>query len=905
MMISKILLVCLICIGSIVRGAPQGLQGPGRGAPIMRSDEFTAAELPMEHRMVGTLLPDVFNIPRSLTSQLQVDFFLSLYFVFLNNDWLQYQESCIVFAPAGLDSEEAARWLQTEEELVEELLLSHIVLGESIRPELLAEPLILSTLSGLEVEVTLDQQGNLLVNGVNVLAMERHDNILLVALEDYLFKDELRSRLSEMLDYDQLEQTTAPRNINSQDQMIEIEILDQDKDPNPDDCKDIRDDDESLSIFKSVTVCTSSKNDDTRSTMEMDKEARKDDIFNTASSEQQEFSKQTKIIEDVTVVNPETGGEIISAARVDEPSEEFSTNEFAPSSDANDATPSVSEAGFDAVPSGDVNDREESDRQRPDILEQIATLIQFFRGSPEIYTFLDFARSKNLATRIPANASFTILAPEDSAFRSWTPIDWGFNPFKVDQFQEEIVVNHVILNTVDLYTPQEKELKTLGGKTVKLSVNPESAFINGVPTLGEIDLLGGKLVFIEEVLFIDDNVVQDLNQKFRYLETGPLITYPWIESQFLSHTYRLLNKDPDFSYLSVYLNLTSDLGSYVPNIYESDTSKRYILLAPHNSAFSSVLPKSAVLDPFLQDSTRLEMLLDHLLLGNFSMANLHDGLSMTTISGNSLMVSNNDSGIFIGNDDTHAKVVGEPIFIYNLGLIIQIDTVLYGQQYIVPEEETTTTFKTTEETTTALQTLETTTTVAPTSSKTTLQQTAKSTSTAATSIFTFPDFLDVFETTTSVSNNKRNENLRPKATISFPSRPSENFKVLQELDSGKIVAERFVDTRIFDNVGGGADFMAAASVDSPKTSNSLGIEHLFQNKKTSPVPEVRTPQKALRRIDENFSGSLVDLFYRGQPQQLNPDISPKSQNIQPREEGKKKKKTRVVYVNNKRIEIDY
>ena len=39
----------------------------------------------------------------------------------------------------------------------------------------------------------------------------------------------------------------------------------------------------------------------------MDKEARKDDIFDTASSEQQEVSMSTKKNEDITVVNPEIG----------------------------------------------------------------------------------------------------------------------------------------------------------------------------------------------------------------------------------------------------------------------------------------------------------------------------------------------------------------------------------------------------------------------------------------------------------------------------------------------------------------------------------------------------------------------------------------------------------------------
>ena len=39
-------------------------------------------------------------------------------------------------------------------------------------------------------------------------------------------------------------------------------------------------------------------------------------------------------------------------------------------------------------------------------------------------------------------------------YRAWTPIDWGFNPFKVDKFVDQIVLDHVLLNTVDLYSVQ-------------------------------------------------------------------------------------------------------------------------------------------------------------------------------------------------------------------------------------------------------------------------------------------------------------------------------------------------------------------------------------------------------------------------------------------------------------------
>ena len=48
----------------VFRVGGQDVEGPAQDAPVMRSDDFTSAELPMEHREGELELPDVFSIPR-------------------------------------------------------------------------------------------------------------------------------------------------------------------------------------------------------------------------------------------------------------------------------------------------------------------------------------------------------------------------------------------------------------------------------------------------------------------------------------------------------------------------------------------------------------------------------------------------------------------------------------------------------------------------------------------------------------------------------------------------------------------------------------------------------------------------------------------------------------------------
>ena len=140
------------------------LQGPGGNARIIPfSDRIAPDELPLEHRTGdGLLLPDVFSVSRNITSQLDVDLFFSLFFVFLNDQFEESNSSYTIFAPAGLATAEATRWLRTEEKLTEELLMNHIVMGEHLRPEMMTSwNVVRTTLGGLDVSFKIDENGKI------------------------------------------------------------------------------------------------------------------------------------------------------------------------------------------------------------------------------------------------------------------------------------------------------------------------------------------------------------------------------------------------------------------------------------------------------------------------------------------------------------------------------------------------------------------------------------------------------------------------------------------------------------------------------------------------------------------------------------------------------------------------
>lgn len=144
------------------------------------------------------VLPPVFDISRNTTTRLDVDLFFSLFFVFLNEDIRETTSDFTVFAPAGLSTSEASRWLGAEEQVTEQLLLNHMVLGKHVRPEMVVvEPGPWLTMGMEEVRLELDAMGEFRVNGVRVLAWTEEGPALIVVLEDYLFKQDVAEDIGQ------------------------------------------------------------------------------------------------------------------------------------------------------------------------------------------------------------------------------------------------------------------------------------------------------------------------------------------------------------------------------------------------------------------------------------------------------------------------------------------------------------------------------------------------------------------------------------------------------------------------------------------------------------------------------------------------------------------------------------
>lgn len=60
----------------------------------------------------------------------------------------------------------------------------------------------------------------------------------------------------------------------------------------------------------------------------------------------------------------------------------------------------------------------------------------------------------------------------DDSFAQWYPIDWGFNPFDVESFVSETILNHFVRGKHTQKSIQLGDvLTTLGGKKLKFTVS--------------------------------------------------------------------------------------------------------------------------------------------------------------------------------------------------------------------------------------------------------------------------------------------------------------------------------------------------------------------------------------------------------------------------------------------------
>ena len=65
-------------------------------------------------------------------------------------------------------------------------------------------------------------------------------------------------------------------------------------------------------------------------------------------------------------------------------------------------------------------------------------------------------------------------------------------------------------------------------------------FIEDALVTGSLDIPGGVLIFLDKVLGVDEEAVKSLKATHPHLETGPPVSGPWPQAQFLSHVIQRL-----------------------------------------------------------------------------------------------------------------------------------------------------------------------------------------------------------------------------------------------------------------------------------------------------------------------------------------------------------------------------
>ncbi|XP_069977346.1 uncharacterized protein [Penaeus vannamei] len=270
---------------------------------------------------------------------------------------------------------------------------------------------------------------------------------------------------------------------------------------------------------------------------------------------------------------------------------------------------------------------------------------------------------------------YTALVPNDSAFYKYYPIDWGFNPFLVDNFTKDVILNHFLRGNVALEDlPSLAEMTTLGGSTIKFTRRGNKLLANGVEVVLESESVfpRGRSYSIQELLFVDYERVEELLAQHGDLETAPLLGSPWPTSQFLSHLLERVEQDPRTTFFAEYLNYTN-LAYLLPGSDDNLDPLKYTAFVPSNNALAGMLYADAP-DPFQLDVVlRDNLILNHLVQGRLYEDDLQDGLTLSNLANNTFTVSRNPDGtIQVDN----ATVIESQVFIYNLGIVYLIDGVV-------------------------------------------------------------------------------------------------------------------------------------------------------------------------------------------------------------------------------------
>ncbi|XP_044743153.1 transforming growth factor-beta-induced protein ig-h3 [Chrysoperla carnea] len=312
-------------------------------------------------------------------------------------------------------------------------------------------------------------------------------------------------------------------------------------------------------------------------------------------------------------------------------------------------------------------------------IDNIYQVLSFFKEGVRV--FQHFLSKSNVSKVLKDGQEYTVLVPCDSAFQRWHPIDWGFYPFSVPEFTEDVIRNHFIIGNIRQNSIKgEEEVKTLGGRILKFSLKP-TLNVNGVTIAkGDTAVKGGNLMFINEVLFVSESIVSRLHQQHKDKETPPLLAFPWFGAQFLSHAFLALEGDKRFTQMTRFLNL-ADLAQHV-------SGTGYTFFVPIDTAFEA-LGLNNMPDNYLSTGDGLKLLLNHFVKKRLYKRDFINNTTLTTLGGDSIRVIEENGNITLNE----AHVVEGEVFVYNLGTMYFIDKLLFPLpntlQEVIPTSSTT------------------------------------------------------------------------------------------------------------------------------------------------------------------------------------------------------------------------
>ncbi|XP_031629515.1 uncharacterized protein LOC116344847 [Contarinia nasturtii] len=286
--------------------------------------------------------------------------------------------------------------------------------------------------------------------------------------------------------------------------------------------------------------------------------------------------------------------------------------------------------------------------------------------------FQHFLMKSNLSHLVDEKA-YTIMIPVDSAFQRWHPIDWGFYPFSVSEFTENILRNHFLqlkapIRMQDIKKATEiSKVKTMGGETVTFRNSPLPT-VNNVTITADYTLPdGSQVLLISEVLFVSEAVVSRLHQMHKDKETPPLLAFPWFGAQFLSHSFLALERDPRFTFVTKLLN-NAEIAPYVPGA-------NYTFFVPMDDAFHKH-ELNELSEEDMSSETAIKFLLNHFIKGRLYDRNLKHDEVFESIGGTGLKIQRIAPGNVTVN---HAHIVESEVFVYNLGTMYYVDDILYPE----------------------------------------------------------------------------------------------------------------------------------------------------------------------------------------------------------------------------------